>query len=50
MPDMFAGMFGGKDLNAVSTNEAADVIWERMRAYMKEQGNARATELFAEVQ
>jgi hypothetical protein len=45
---MFA-MFGGKDLNAVSTEEAADVIWERMRTYMKERGNARATELFTEV-
>jgi Ca2+-binding EF-hand superfamily protein len=39
----------GIDYNALPTEEAADLIWERMRAYMKEKGGQRATELFKEM-
>ena len=39
----------GIDYNAMTTNEAADAIWEKMRAYMKEKGGQRATDLFKEM-
>jgi Ca2+-binding EF-hand superfamily protein len=39
----------GIDYNVMTTNEAADAIWEKMRAYMKEKGGQRATDLFKEM-
>ena len=35
-----------KDINELPTAEAADIIWERMRDYMKEKGEQRAVGLF----
>jgi len=37
------------DLGSLTTEEAADLIWEQMRLYMKEKGGQRATELFKEI-
>ena len=34
------------DINSMPTEQAADIIWERMRVYMKEKGGKRATDLF----
>ncbi len=34
------------DINSMPVDQAADIIWERMRSYMKEKGGQRATDLF----
>ena len=34
------------EINSMPTEQAADIIWERMRVYMKEKGGKRATDLF----
>lgn len=37
------------DLENMPVAEAAEFIWDQMRAYMKEKGGKRATELFKEI-
>lgn len=37
------------DINSLPAEEAADLIWEKMRAYKKDKGCQRATELFKEI-
>ena len=37
------------DLEIMEPEEAAEIIWDRMRVYMKEKGGKRATDLFKEV-
>jgi len=34
------------DFNSMSVDDAADLIWERMRAFMKDNGGAKALEMF----
>jgi len=42
-------MSAAPNLDEMPTEEAAEVIWDRMRAYMKEKGGKRATDLFKEI-
>ena len=37
------------NLEELPPEEGAEIVWDRMRSYMKEKGGKRATDLFKEV-